>query len=394
MERNTTLFTLPSDLLPFIFSFLRPKELCCLDSAILNHTDRTLFLSALLQRFTKKSLFHGTADSYYTEINWYLCRRIPITSLTLNEIRPSGLIAMNSTSIQEINLEKVILTEEDALGLVHCSNVTHLNFDDILIPTNFDISSIFQNLTNLEHLALSDAPVSSRTAHMISQNCQSLKNLQILNVAGVGDEELRILVEGCHALRSLRLAFLNLTDNSMRMLMSHRPGIQSFGIFECQGVSVQSVLSLLREINVPTIFNSAGEEFSLDALMNLTFSIPDLGRDSDNLYLQFLQSLINPFVELLSRRQLTQYALIYYFSHLAYCGYHRLLVEGGVVPIMVRHFSSYDRGEIEFCTSLFQILSSKPSCQQHLLTSGVLSIFRRCLLQLPKVSKSEQNDVI
>jgi hypothetical protein len=393
MERNTTtLFTLPSDLLPFVFSFLSPKELCCLDSAILNHTDRTLFLSALLQRFTKKSLFHGTADSYYTKINWYLCRRIPITSLTLNEIRPSGLIAMNSISILEINLEKVSLTEEDALGLVHCSNVTHLNFDDILIPTNFDISSIFQNLTNLEHLALSDAPFSSRTAHMISQNCQSLKNLQILNVAGVGDEELRILVEGCHALRSLRLAFLNLTDNSMRMLMNRRPRIQSFGILECQGVSAESVLSLLREINVPTIFNSAGEELS--ALMNLTFSIPLLGSDSNNLYLEFFQSLINPFVELLSRSQLTQYVLMFYFSHLAYCGYHRLLVEGGVVPILVRLFSSYDRGEIEFCTSILQILSSKPSYQQHLLTSGVLSIFRRRLLQLPKVSKSEQNDVV
>jgi hypothetical protein len=31
------LFSLPTDLLPFIFSFLSSKELCCLDTAILNH---------------------------------------------------------------------------------------------------------------------------------------------------------------------------------------------------------------------------------------------------------------------------------------------------------------------------------------------------------------------
>jgi hypothetical protein len=72
---QSSLFALPGDLLPLIFSFLTPKELCCLDSTTLNHTDRVAFCGCLppttLDRWAKplqtskylsSPIFHASAQ--------------------------------------------------------------------------------------------------------------------------------------------------------------------------------------------------------------------------------------------------------------------------------------------------------------------------------------------
>jgi hypothetical protein len=123
MRKGGPLFYFPSDLLPFIFSFLSPKELWCLDSAILNYTDRPLFLSALIQRFTNESKFVGKTDSSKSKSQWDLCRRIPITSLDFHSIPcPEEMISMNTNSLHEIILQNSKMEDEVILALGQCSN--------------------------------------------------------------------------------------------------------------------------------------------------------------------------------------------------------------------------------------------------------------------------------
>jgi hypothetical protein len=382
------LFTLPTDVLTFIFFFLSPKELCCLDSAILNHTDRSLFLSALIQRFQEESAFVGNRnDSLESKSCWYLSRRIPITIINLDHVQcPDGMILLNSNYLKSLILNNAPMEMvEDALALNRCANLKTLKLCDSF-PVNFDGSSIQLNLPHLEELELNVVPFSRQTAEIISQHCQSLKSLRLVYLAGVGDEELRILVEGCSSLRSLKLWTLpDITDESVSLLMNHRPRISSIGIRYCR-VDIDSVMSLLKETTIPTILN-ADEDLQIDALTNFSCSIPNSTRIdiSDVTELLSHESLLERLVGHLSVRNRVRAAAISFFADLAEKGHNWLVFARDVVPVLVHHCDSFDDCEIRDYLRLLANLSSTYDFGHHLLTSGILSLFRPLRLQLLKV---------
>jgi Leucine-rich repeat (LRR) protein len=393
------LYSLPTDLLPFLFSFLSPKELCSLDSAILNHTDRPLFLSALIQRFTNtKSELICDTESCESKARWYLCRCIPVTTLSLSEVPcPAGVISMNYKCLQEIKIRMTTLAEEDALALCQCLNLKRLEFSSSLLLSNFDLASIIQNLANLEDLALSGVAFSRVTAEMISQHCRSLKCINLSIVEGLGDDELRVLVEGCPSLRSLRLSYLDITEESVRMLRDHRPRISLIGILYCERVRSESVLSLLRETTIPTILNNNDdEELLLFGVDNLAVSIPCHFHPSPegeifvtNLLTHDL--LLQRLVDLLALRNGVRQSLIDFFRRVVHKSndHDRLMVAVGVVPVLLRDFDSFCEGEIFSSLSFLNDLCSKTNLQHHLLTSGVLSLYRPHRLQVLAVSESQ-----
>jgi hypothetical protein len=372
------MISLPTDLLPFIFSFLSSKELCCLDSAILNHANRPVFLSALIQRFTKESLFNGEDNASFELVTrWYLCRRIPITDLTLDNVPyPKGL---NFIYLKSILLYDINLHDEDLLVISQCSNLKKLDIYGCSFPPHFDISSLLEGLSSLEQLELDYVPFSTLTVEIICRHCQSLKSLELSSLDSVGDDELRLLLEGCPSLHSLRLLSLPISQESVIMLRNCQ--ILSIGIRYCEGVSLESVLSLLKEVTIPTIFNSdATQELQISALGALHFSIPYTPQSEIPQISEFLtnESLLKRLVELLAHKNRFRNTLIDFLNHIARSGYHRLVVAAGVVPVLVRHFESFreNEEELRFAFLLLQLLSFKSIYQQHLLTSGVLSIFR------------------
>jgi hypothetical protein len=249
------LLTLPFDILPFLFSFLSPKELCCLDSAILNYTDRPLFLSALIQRFTNtESKFIGDSSDDLMA-RWYLCRRIPITTLSLSENCPIGLISMNSNFLKDVSLE-VSLSNDDLLALENSSHLKKLSLCECSFPINFHLSNILRNLKELENLKLSCVSFSRTEVETLTRSCPLLKNFQISDVKGFGDDELRILAEGFPFLRSLNLNYLDdITDSSVRILANQPPRIASIGVVDCGGVSFASISTLLQKFTIPAICN-------------------------------------------------------------------------------------------------------------------------------------------
>jgi hypothetical protein len=378
--------TLPTDLLPVLFSFLSCKELCCFDSAILNHTDRRIFLFALNQMFKRESKFVAMpALGLQSRARWYLCRRIPITNLSVLSVKcPEDMISMNSHSLKEISLMNAILGDKDALALSQCSNLKKLKCSNCSLPTHFDLGLILRNLTCLENLELGQIPFSRLTAEIISRHCQSLKFLDLFSVAGVGDEELRFLVQACPSLRSLRICRqANISEESVCMLMNSRPQIASIGICYCGGVSLASVLSLLREITIPTIFDLDGDEdLRISALKNLSSSILNFVSENPQIS-EFVSN--DSLLNLLALKNRVRSKLISCFHEFAGNGYH-CLVTVRVVPSLVHHCDSFNASELEFYLCLLEELSSHPGCKQHLLTSGVLSTFRLHRLELLMVS--------
>jgi hypothetical protein len=124
-------------------------------------------------------------------------------------------------------------------------------------------------------------------------------------VESLGDAKLRILVDGCPSLCSLSLSHLhNITEESVSILGNHRPRIPSIAIRNCRRVRLESVLSLLREITIPTIFlNDDDEELQISSVDNLASSIPIYPSLEENVFITDLltpDSLVQRLVGLLA----------------------------------------------------------------------------------------------
>jgi hypothetical protein len=387
-KRNSLLFDdLPTDLLSFLFSFLSPKQLCCLDSAILNHTFRPRFHSALIQRFQMESNFVENTLSLKLRARWYLCRTIPIIALELFDVPcPTEIICemilTNSNCLKEIGFSRVSLEDRDTLALCECINLKKVK---IVRCPGLCVDSTFRNFSSLEDLHLDNVPFSKLTAEIISQHCHSLKSLNLSNLDHVGDEELRILVEGCPSLHILNIYFLqNITEKSVRMLMSHRPQISSIGIKTCYQVRIEGILLLLKEICIPTIFNCDEEEsLQISALENLTFALRESYRDftSVNNFLTS-ESLLPRLLELLTIKRGMLSSIISFCRVLVENVQSSLVVDVGVVPTLIPHFNSFESSLRMKFIRFLGILFSKTDCGPHLLASGILSIFRPQLLKV------------
>jgi hypothetical protein len=292
------------------------------------------------------------------------------------------MISMNINYLKEISFTKTTLEKRVVCDLVQCPNLKKLQFSQCSFPTDFDLALILQNLPHLLELALDGIPFSRQIAEIITRHCRLLKYLQLSSLIGIGDDELSILVEGCSSLRSLRLEYLlNITEESVKMLRNHRPLIPSIGFSTCQGVRLESVLPLLQECTLPAILDRGDEELQLYALEDLTQAIPLIEHPQISSLLSH-ESFLEGLVPLLALKNEVRWTLIFFFWHLTQSGYHHLVVDAGVASALIQHCNSFDEQEIELLLPLFDVLSAYPDYQNHLLTSGILSIFRLHRLQL------------
>jgi hypothetical protein len=135
-------------------------------------------------------------------------------------------------------------------------------------------------------------------------------------------------------------------------------------------------LSLLREITIPTILNSDGdEELRISALRHMTVSI-DFGDEDDPRIIELLshQSLLEQLLALVPFCSRSVRSGIFELLAVVPRGCHQKVVESGIVPLLVRLFSSFDEQETSSSISLLRRLAI--THPHHLLTSDVLSIFR------------------
>jgi hypothetical protein len=378
------LSTIPTDLLPYIFTFLDPYELCCLDSAILNHTDRPLFLSALIQRFTKTDSKFNSDKNQDLKAKWYICRCIPITDLSFTRVCPTKIVSMNSNDLKRISLNGVDFNHEEFLLIKQCSNLKELFLTQCSAGEDLDFLSLLQGFPSLEILGLSNVSFYWPADHERSPGCcPSLKSIEFALDDGMRDNELRCLVETCPSLRSLILCSLGITNESVRMLIDHRPRIPLISISDCC-LSLDVLVPLLREIAIPTLFNSDEDEtLQLEAMEYLCSFIatpPEAHPDIE----EFLSagSLLRRFVDIFEPKIPLRSSILFFFEKLTQSSYHQLVVDAGAIPVFSRLYDSYDLWGKQSFFLMIHHLSSHTEYHLHLLSAGILSIFRPQLLDV------------
>jgi hypothetical protein len=313
------------------------------------------------------------------QANWYLSRRIPITHLVVEGVEscPKGLISMNSQSLRELTCIEIPLDKEDVSALSQCLNLTKVQISDCGFPSNFEIGSIFQNLTSLDELHLRHDSVSRTTIDILSRCCRSVRFLSLLFMTGVGDGELRCLLGGCHSLCSLKMYYLDITDESVPVLIKHQPQILSIGLSVCERLSWDSVITLLTEITIPTILNNKDYMMRRSALEHFIYTIPDPYFDISGVphVISFFahNPFLNRLVELVSLNDRLRDAIISLFKALSERGYKQSVVDSGVIPVIIRLFNSFTTLEQKEVLSILNFVTSHGHL---LLSSGVLSIIR------------------
>jgi hypothetical protein len=376
------LFSIPTEILEFVFSFLVPIELCVLDSAILNHKTRPHFLTALQRRFHKKSLFDtDDLDSLDSQALWYLSRRIPITDLVLRGIFPEGIVSTNSYSLIEFTVIETDLSQECLAALQQCVNISKVHLENC--NTKFEIGFFLRNLAHLRELHLHQFTLSKTAIDILSTSCRYLKCLTLLYVDGVGDAELRSLLQGCPALCSLKFCSLEITNESVQMLVNYQPQIPSIGICDCDRVNLENVLTLLEEITIPTIFSNKNEMLRRSALQALVFSLPYLYSEPHRQVIRLLshKSLLKRLVELVSLNNSVRDDVFSLFTAMLDRGYLHPVVDSGIIPAIIRHFDSFHEIEQMRVVSILATISAEVQYRHIVLSSGVLSIFRSRLIQ-------------
>jgi hypothetical protein len=389
-KKELMLFFLPDDLLPLIFSFLSPETLCLLDCAILNHTYRPFFLSGLIRSFPKKNVIRTNTWCPQSMFDWYVCRRISVTEIFLiKTISSAEIYSMNSHSLENLVFIEVHLSNELLLAISQCWNLKLLSFSNCSFPPSFEITSIVKNLKHLESFRVNNmmTPLSRQVIESLSRSCPSLMTIDISFVQGMGDIELLCLIRGCPHLRTLSLSGVGITDNSVRMLMNHHPAIPLICIHSCAGVSWENLVSLLRGNTIPRIFNNEDQELQRLALVHLDcfiYSVSSnspLGENPRILDLLSHNSLLGRLIEFVPTNARLGRWVSLILLELARYGYHRHVVDAGAIPVFVRSSHSSKTPDGHFLM-LLEVLSSHPQYHPHLLSAGVLSMFRPSLLDV------------
>jgi hypothetical protein len=391
-KQERFLFTLPSDLLQFLFYFLAPEDLCRLDSAILNHAQRPLFLSALVGRFRKLSSFleYRSEESLTNKSRWYLCREIPVETLCIHKLGcPTELISMNSNSLKEIVLFTSFLSNEDFLALGRCSGLStfYLSGSSFFFSPQFDMGLLLPNLINLRVLDLIDVPWSRSALEVLTRSCRSLASLQLSSVDDVGDEEFRCLIESFPALCTLRLSKVDITEGSVQMLSRCETHSRTLvGIRDCNGVTLATVLSLLTEVTIPHLFRNDNEKLQIDTMLILTFSTTIFPLEAQRTpILRFFSrnSLLERLVELLAIQNGVRLSVISYLWMIAEYRFTREVIKSGAIPALISNFPSFNNSEKDITLLLLEYFSIGNSDHHpYLLSSGILSVFRPHLLQV------------
>jgi hypothetical protein len=242
------------------------------------------------------------------------------------------MISKNSKSLQTLTVANVYLEPKVLVTIGKCTNLKSLCFNRCHVShKSGKVASMYENLSNLETLELIQFPFSRATAETISRCCRSLRSLKFI-FSGVEDDELRLLVKGCPRLRYLKLHFTEVTDDSVEMLMNHRPRITAIAISDCEYLSWQSQLSLLRQVIIPAIFDETDPETQVAAMQVLCEHSSDHFFPQQRLAdLVNTDSLLVRLVDLMSTADHLRSHVMNFFTDLVQRGYRKALTDVGAL---------------------------------------------------------------
>jgi hypothetical protein len=257
-HESLRLCSLPLETLRGIFEFLESFEIGILDNAMTNKIDRKRFLDVLDGFSLSPMMFFSDDHHERPEIQWCISRRIVFTSLRFESMCPcfSELFERTFKKINEINVDISDLEAGSPLySLIgKCLNLSSLTFSCPISDCDLEVS--LRNVHRLQSLEFySCHSLTSASLETIVKYCPQLESLSLSSVSCVTDEYLSSVLERLPNLKHLSLYDVNISDQSIRLIVEANRLKEIIHWNDCREVSWEAKLFYLREINLPQLLS-------------------------------------------------------------------------------------------------------------------------------------------
>jgi hypothetical protein len=257
------LCSLPLETLKGIFEFLSPFEIAVLDSSMTNKIHRKRFLEALDGSSISTLTFFTENGDDEQGILWFISKRIVLPYLELQCLHPCYLELFERThkKISKIGLDIFNLEAGSLLysWIGMCGNLTSLTLNCPI--TDGDLQ---ESLKNMKHLKCLEfyccCSLTFASLETILKCCPQLESLAFHDVPWVTDEYLKAILEGLHNLNNLSLSDVNISDQSLSLIVKTNRLKEIVYWYDCREVSWEGRLFYLREIHLPQLLSEDEEQ--------------------------------------------------------------------------------------------------------------------------------------
>jgi hypothetical protein len=182
-------------------------------------------------------------------------------------------ITVHMTSLIELHMEKVALTDQGLQAVARCTNLQVLYVVKPAECTNKGLSSIAngcpdlrklhvdgwknsrvgdeglatvaRKCKDLQELVIIGLNATMSSLSLLASNCLSLERLAICTSDTFGDSELSCIADKCLALKKLCIKGCPISDRGMEALVGGCPSLVKIKVKKCRAVTPASIASLL-----------------------------------------------------------------------------------------------------------------------------------------------------
>lgn len=395
MLHNSPLHYLPNDLWFPVLNYLIPKDVCGLDSALLNHSLRSIFLQVLPTYFRENPpCLLVPSYSHELVLQWYDARNIALSSLHI-QFQVRGKLSYFTDvprfflkyhlSLKHININLSFycrgeLVPQGFMGLSQCTQLESLqiHFYIFFPPSPLVVPNIFKSLINLQTLSLSGVCIEETSLEALCKSGSPMKALAFKDYWFLDDRNLSGLLLSFPSLTSLSLNNVEITDQSVKMLMNMCPRIKSIEIRICTMVSRGCLASFVRDISIPHILNESDTEVSIcSSISTLLGLMQNYSWTEEEIHHLLSSDLLNQFLTHISRTNslAIRDSMTTVFLEVCQKGNISTFVESEAIPALLQAQLRFPSTFSEDFYRLLDCLLSKGNYQEYLLQCGVLSSF-------------------
>jgi hypothetical protein len=289
---------LPQDILRLLLSFLRLKEICDFDSALLNHELRSLYLSATQGH---RLIIYSCIYTTFNHLAWVLDRGMLAHDMQIDEFGPFRELAFRSmTVLTRLSVFSLDISDSE-LEQLNCPNLLCLTCVDCAAITSRGLGAFLSHCRNLQRLDLGNTlSPSSDLIPIITAHCTNLRHLYISNDDWWTDDSLTLLAGSSLRLEYLDLSYSLVGYEAITLLIQKMPSLLQLKTHSRSPVAL--TLMVLREIDLKFFLSSDTKSLlrGLDCLYE-RFSDriePDFEVDEQLFEEQLLRDLFRGFSEM------------------------------------------------------------------------------------------------
>jgi hypothetical protein len=291
---RSMLTLLPQDILRVLLSFLKLKEICVFDSALLNHELRSLYLSAT---HGHRLIIYANIYKTLGHLPWVLDRGILVHDMRI--LNGFGLFrelaSRSMTVLTTLKVSSFDISDSELEQLI-CPNLLCLTCADCAAITSRGLGAFLSHCRNLDRLCLGNTlSPSPDLIPIIIAHCPNLRHLHISNDNWWTDASLTLLTGSSLRLESLDLSHSLIGYEPIALLIQTMPSLLELKTHPRSPVAL--TLMVLRQIDLKCILGSDAKTL-LRGLRCLHERFSDRIEPDFEVSEQLLEELLNGFSEM------------------------------------------------------------------------------------------------